>query len=75
MTLLALVVFRDRGTDRDLKVGFLCLRTSMTGIGAGRHRSSRTWRNRRLEKPPGPEQKPPLRGGAERRSNRNQREL
>ncbi|KAJ1143971.1 hypothetical protein NDU88_010273 [Pleurodeles waltl] len=44
-----------------------------TGIGAGRHRSSRTWRNRRLQKPPRPEQKQPLRGGAERRPNRNQR--
>ncbi|KAJ1150127.1 hypothetical protein NDU88_002925 [Pleurodeles waltl] len=75
MTVLALVVLRDCGTYRDLKVGFLCLRTSTTGIGAGRHRSSRTWRNRRLEKSPGPEQKQPLRGGAEHRPNRNQREL
>ncbi|KAJ1089850.1 hypothetical protein NDU88_002994 [Pleurodeles waltl] len=74
MTVLALVVFRDRGTYRDLKVGFLCLQTSTTGIGAGRHQSLRTWRNRRLEKPPGPEQKQPLRGGAERHPNRNQRE-
>ncbi|KAJ1129189.1 hypothetical protein NDU88_007560 [Pleurodeles waltl] len=46
---------------------------STTGIGAGRPRSSRTWRNRRLQKPPRPEQKQPLRGGAERRLNRNQR--
>ncbi|KAJ1106792.1 hypothetical protein NDU88_004190 [Pleurodeles waltl] len=45
-----------------------------TGIGAGRHRSPRTWRNRRWQKPPRPEQKQPLRGGAERRPNRNQRE-
>ncbi|KAJ1133228.1 hypothetical protein NDU88_011525 [Pleurodeles waltl] len=45
-----------------------------TGIGAGRHRSSRTWRNIRLLKPPRPEQKQPLRGGAEHRPNRNQRE-
>ncbi|KAJ1139732.1 hypothetical protein NDU88_006099 [Pleurodeles waltl] len=51
-----------------------CPRPCTTGIGAGRHWSSRTWRNRRLQKPPRPEQKQPLRGGAERCSNRNQRE-
>ncbi|KAJ1191081.1 hypothetical protein NDU88_000397 [Pleurodeles waltl] len=46
---------------------------SERGIGAERHRSSRTWRNRRLQKLPRPEKKQLLLGGAERRLNRKQR--
>ncbi|KAJ1191564.1 hypothetical protein NDU88_000880 [Pleurodeles waltl] len=44
----------------------------MPGIGAGRHRSSWTQKNRRLKKTPRPERKKPLLGGAERRRNRSQ---
>ncbi|KAJ1175407.1 hypothetical protein NDU88_000695 [Pleurodeles waltl] len=75
-----------KGLIEEILEDVICISTSLlkaeesslhvhtTGIGAGRHGSSRTWRNRRLEKPLGPEQKQPLRGGAERRLNRNQRE-